>query len=320
MSCNISTTFQHVSQAGDTLLNSELESNLKSFLDWGMLGIGGWFDVSGSTQGAWGGNFSQLRLVSDPAYTLGQVWESARKDWVWEAASEYDGATPLAISGVYVDGVIKGSGDATYGHHYNYPLGRVIFDTAIPSTSTIKVNHSYRNVQVYIADQAPWWDELQYNSMRIDDSTFSQVASGNWSILSNHRVQMPAIVLEAVPRRTYQPYELGNTSNFITQDVLFHIIAENRWWRNQLVDIISIQKDKTLMLYDSDKIADANAFPLDFRGSVVNSGNNYSEIVNNTTYQYTTARITDVAVTEMESYNSRLHEGTVRASFELIFT
>jgi hypothetical protein len=74
------------------------------------------------------------------------------------------------------------------------------------------------------------------------------------------------------------------------------------------------------MLYDSNKLADAEAFPLDYRGSVINSGNNYSGIVNNSAYQYTSARITNVAVTEMESYNSRLYEGTVRASFEAIFT
>ena len=142
----------------------------------------------------------------------------------------------------------SGTGDATYGHHYNYPLGRVVFDSAIPTTSTVQIEHSYRNVQTYIADQAPWWDELQYNSMRVDDVTFDQVSSGNWSILANHRVQMPAVVLEVVPRRRYEPYELGSSTNIITQDMLFHIVAESRWWRNQLVDIISAQKDKTLML------------------------------------------------------------------------
>tara|TARA_R100000008_G_scaffold86762_1_gene81445 strand:- start:6628 stop:7596 length:969 start_codon:yes stop_codon:yes gene_type:complete len=317
--CNISTTFQHVSQVGNTLLNSELESNLKSFLDWGFLGIGGWFNVEVPTSGAWGGTYDRMRVVNDPAYTLGQVWETPRKDWVWETGVPYTGGSPIQISGVYVNSTLKGTGDATYGHHYNYPLGRVVFDSAIPTTSTVQIEHSYRNVQVYIADQAPWWDELQYNSMRVDDSTFDQVSSGNWAILSNHRVQMPAVVIETVPKRTFQPYELGSSNNFVTQDVLFHIVAESRWWRNQLVDMISIQKDKTLMLYDSDKLADSGAFPLDYRGSVVNSGNNYSGIVNTTAYQYTTARIINMAVTEMDSYNSRLYEGTVRASFELIF-
>ena len=320
MSSHISTTFNHVAQVGNTLLNSELESNLKSYLDWGMLGIGGWFNVEIPTSGAWGGTFDQLRLVDDPAYTLGQVWESPRKDWVWETEVEYTGASPIDISGVYINSTLKTTGDATYGHHYNYPLGRVVFDSAIPTTSTVQLEYSYRNVQTYIADQAPWWDELQYNSMRVDDSTLSQVSSGNWGILANHRVQMPAVVVEAVPRRTYQPYELGCSNNFITQDVLFHIVAESRWWRNQLVDIISLQKDHTVMLYDSDKLADSGAFPLDYRGMVVDTSKNYSGIVNTPSYQYTSARITNMAVTEMESYNSRLYEGTVRASFEVILS
>ena len=46
------------------------------------------------------------------------------------------------------------------------------------------------------------------------------------------------------------------------------------------------QKDKTLMLYDSDKIADSDAFHLDYRGAVVNPSNKYSGIVNNAAYQY----------------------------------
>tara|TARA_R110002020_G_scaffold133666_1_gene298234 strand:- start:2446 stop:3408 length:963 start_codon:yes stop_codon:yes gene_type:complete len=320
MSCNISTTFTHVSQVGNTLLNSQLESNLKGFLDWGMLGIGGWFNVNIPTSGAWGGTFDQLRLVDDPSYGEGQVWESARKDWVWENEVPYTGGSPISITGVSVDGTFYGTGDATYAHHYNYPLGRVVFDDPIASTSTVKLEYSYRNVQVYIADQAPWWDELQYNSMRVDDSSFSQVGSGNWAILSNNRVQMPAVVIEAVPRRTYQPYELGSSNNFITQDVLFHVVSESRWWRNQLVDIISLQKDKTLMLYDSNKLADSGAYPLDFRGMVVAPENNYSGLVSTAGYQFTSARITDMGVTEMESYNSMLHEGTVRASFEVILT
>ena len=320
MSCNISTTFTHISQVGNTLLNSQLESNLKSFLDWGMLGIGGWFNVNIPTSGAWGGTFDQLRLVDDPSYGEGQVWESARKDWVWENEVPYTGGSPISITGVSVDGTFYGTGDATYAHHYNYPLGRVVFDNPIASTSTVKLEYSYRNVQVYIADQAPWWDELQYNSMRVDDSSFSQVGSGNWAILSNNRVQMPAVVIEAVPRRTYQPYELGSSNNFITQDVLFHVVSESRWWRNQLVDIISLQKDKTLMLYDSNKLADSGAYPLDFRGMVVAPENNYSGLVSTAGYQFTSARITDMGVTEMESYNSMLHEGTVRASFEVILT
>ena len=318
MPCNINTSFTKVSQIGETLYNSELESNLKSFMDWAFLGIGGWFNVTIPTSGAFGGTFDQLRLVDDPSYTAGQIWEAPRKDWVWETGATNNGYNPINISGVYVNGVLYGTGDATYGHHYNYPLGRVVFDSALPTTSTVKLEYSYRNVQTYIADEAPWWDELQYNSMRVDDSTFSQVSSGNWALLANNRVQMPAVVLEVVPRRTFKPYQLGDISQFVTQDVLFHIVAESRWWRNQLVDIISLQKDRSLMLYDSDKVASGNVFPLDYRGMVVSPSSTYDAIVNDKNYQFTQCRITDMGVSEMISYNSRLQEGTVRASFEVI--
>ena len=318
MSCKIDTTFAKVEQIGQTLLTSEIEANLKGFLDWAFLGVGAWFDVNIPTAGAWGGDFSTLRPVEDFSYTLGQVWETPRKDWVWETGTPYEGYNPINISGVYVNGALKGTGDSTYAHHYNYPLGRVVFDNPISTSDTVQLEYSYRNVQVYIADQAPWWDELQYNSMRVDDATFAEIGSGNWGILSNHRVQMPAIVVEAVPRRTFTPYELGAISQIITQDVIFHVVAESRWWRNQLVDAISLQQDKTLQLYDTDAIAEANVFPLDFRGMVGSTTSTYDALVNAEAYKFRTARRKNMNITEMESYNITLHEGSVRATLELI--
>ena len=319
MSCNANTSFTRVTNIGNTLLNSELESNLKSFLDWSFLGIGGWSNITIPTSGAYGGTFDNLRLVDDPAYTAGQVWETPRKDWVWETGTEYAGYNPIDISGVWIDGILKETGDATYGHHYNYPLGRVVFDSAISSSTTVQLEYSYRNVQTYIADQAPWWDELQYNSLRVDDPTFNNLGSGSWGILANHRVQMPAVVVETVPRRRLEPYELGNTSSVVYQDVLFHVIAESRWWRNQLVDIISLQKDTSVRLYDTDKVIEKDVFPLDFRGMVVSPSSTYSGIVNDPGLQGNLCRFNNVIVTEMESYNNRLHEGTIRVTFETIF-
>jgi hypothetical protein len=270
------------------------------------------------TSGAFGGTFDTLRLVNDPSYSNGQVWEGARKDWVWETGSSYEGYDPIQISGVYVNGVLKGTGDATYGHHYNYPLGRVVFDNPISTTDTVKVEYSYRNVQVYVADEAPWWDELQYNSLRVDDTYYSSTGSGSWGILANHRVQMPAIVLETVPRRRFKPYQLGDTSQFVQQDIVFHIVGENRWWRNQLVDILSYQIDSQVWLFKTDTLIESGAYPLDYRGMKVASPLNYNNVVNIPQYRYLLARMTDMSITEMESYDARLHEGTVRATLEVV--
>lgn len=306
---------RNVTQIGETLLMSQLETNLKTYLDWGLLEVGSFSNVTIPTSGAYGGTFDRLRLVDDPSYKLGQVWESARKDWVWETGLEYS-TQPINVSGVYVNGVLKTTGDATYAHHYNYPLGRVVFNNPINRTSNVKLNYSYRNVQVYIADQAPWWDELQYDSYRVDDSTFHTISSGNWQILANHRVQLPAIVIEAVPRRSFKPYEQGNVKNYVYQDVLFHIIAESRWWRNQLLDVVSLEKDRTIWLYDNNLVSSGNSYPLDYRGMRNSNPKMYPTLINN--YKFKMARFYNMSIVEMDSPTSRLHRGTARATFEII--
>ncbi|MHC4911416.1 MAG: hypothetical protein ACYTE5_00210 [Planctomycetota bacterium] len=325
MNCDPNRKFVKVNHVGENSLINQMESSLKTYLDWGLLSIGGWTNIETPTSGAFGGDFSTLRAVSDPAYTDGQVWESARKDWVWETGMDYSGVLsngdptgvePIAITGVSVGGTTYGTGDATYAHHYNYPLGRVIFDTAVSTTSAVKLDYSYRNVQTYIADQAPWWDEIQQNSLRVDDSTFDQIGSGNWGILSNHRVQLPAVVVEAVPRRTFTPYQLGDVSQFVYQDVLFHIIADTRWWRNNLVDIVSLQKDTTIMMYNNNTVAQSGAYPLDYRGMLVDSSKSYPCLADE--YPFKTMRFFNVIVTEMQTLNSRLYQGTVRVTFELV--
>ena len=303
---------QHI---GNTLLMSQIESNLKTYLDWSFLGIGGFTNVTVPTSGTYGGTFDTLRKVQDPAYTNGQVWEAPRKDWVWETGVEYS-SQPINISGVYVDSVLKGTGDPTYAHHYNYPLGRVIFDTPITSSSTIQVNYSYRTVQTYIADQAGWWDEIQYDSLRVDDATYSQSGSGSWGILANHRVQLPAVVIEGVSRRSFRPYEQGSTASFVYQDVVFHVLAESRWWRNQLLDILSLNKDRTIALYDNNLLSSGDLYPLDYRGMRVSNPIMYPDMVDK--YRYKIMRFYNMTVTEIEAPSTRLYRGTVRATVELV--
>jgi len=309
------TKFNNVTQIGQSLLMSQLESNLKTYLDWAFLAVGGFSNAETPASGAYGGTFDRLRPVQDLNYTNGQVWEGPRKDWVWETGVEYT-SQPTNISGVYIGGTLYGTGDATYGHHYNYPLGRVVFDSAISTNSTVQLEHSYRNVQVYIADQAPWWDELQYDSFRVDDSTLLNAGSGNWQILGNHRVQMPAVVVEAVPRRTFKPYEMGNVGQYVYQDVLFHILAESRWFRNNLVDTLSLQPDRTLWMFDVNTAT--GLYPLDFRGMRVTNPTMYPDLL--TIHPYKKVRYYNTVVSEMATRSSRLYEGTVRVTFEIVVT
>lgn len=324
MSCNPDyANFKLVDHYSNTQLLTELENNLKHYLDWSFLSIGAWTDVTIQTPSVtdgYGGSPETLRWVDDASYTDGQVWQGFRKDWVYESGVDYisGGVTynPLNIqsSGVSVDSTFQ-TGD----YHINYPLGRVVFDTAISTSSTVKLNYSYRNVQTYIADSAPWWRELQLKSLRSDDIHFTQDArTGDWSIGGHHRIQLPAIIVEAVTRGRSRGYELGNQALWIEQDVLFHVLADNRIDRNKIISILQTQTDHTVWLFDSDVVTTNNAFPLDYRGERIN-GNVYKDLVSNSTYRWKKCKFLRNEVHELQALHPMLYEGVVRCSCEIVY-
>ena len=311
-------SFKQIQHYANSGLMNKLEYNLKMWFDWALLRAGAWTDVSGTAVTAYGGDLGVLRLVDDPAYTAGTVYETGRKDWVWETSVDYEdfsAATrnPTSPAVVYVNAV------PTAPDHINYPLGRVVFSSALASTDVVTADYSFRNVQVYIADDAPWWNELQYRSFRVDDSQFSQLDDGFWAITSNHRVQMPCLVIEAVPRASSRGYQLGDGSAWVEQDILVHILANNRRDRNNLVDIIRGQFDATIWLFDNDLVAAAEDYPLDYRGEIIDSSKIYPYFVDSANpYRWESCRFSRTQVAQVESISTRLYEGVVRLTCEVV--
>jgi len=304
---------RHVTDSDNSI---QLENNFKLLFDWAYLGAGGWFDVHLDSVGAYGGNLSTLRQVTDPAFSDGQVWETFRKDWVWESAQTYtdkQGITtsPIQISGVYVNGVL-----ATSGFHLDYPNGRVIFDT--PKVGkTIQLEYSARTQQFLCASKTPWFNQLQFGSFRIDDGGFSIVGSGQWDILAQKRVQMPAAVIETVPLRSFRPYEIGNNALWSNQDIVFHILAETDWDRKNLTDALSKQEDKVFWLFDINKVQDSGAFPLDYNGSLINNIT-YQDLVSPSGYRWQKCFIKKSITQNITAVDPKLFRATVRWTVETI--
>jgi hypothetical protein len=303
----------------DSQHTTQLENNLKMFFDWALLSAGAWIDVNINTTNAFGGDPSSLRKVNDPSFTSGRVWAGDRKDWIWETGISYVDKSnvmhsPIAISGVYVSGSFSSS-SGSYPHYIDYPNGRVVFDTAI--NGPVQVARSQKYVQVYTANNAPWFQELQYGSLRIDDSTFTISASGQWNMLEKQRVQMPAVIIEVVPRREFEGYEQGNNSLWSRQDVLIHILAETKWDRDKLTDVFSVQQHKNIWLYDINSVLASGDYPLDQRGTLVNN-TNYPDFVSPTGYRTQTAYILKSVTQDITSYNPKLFRGVVRWTIETI--
>jgi hypothetical protein len=301
---------------GESLFSEQLQSNIISFFNWGLLQKGAFTNIFIPTFGAFGGSKHRLRpITEDPNVEPGMAWEGFRHDWVWERNIDYH-TQPIAISGVRVNDVFYPIDTVgSYAHHIDYPLGQIVFDNPIPTNSVVTAEFSIRYFHFTMAN-VPWFREFLYNSYRVDNLHFQSEGSGAYATLTKNRVILPAVVVEMVPRRTMRPYQIGG-GQWINQDVLFHIFAQEPWELDKLIDIITYQKDKTFLSYDKNNIAEANAFPLDDRGMIRDNALMYPDLVSPTGAFYWKKIFIKEMISQETLSPPGLFRGVVRATFEV---
>lgn len=299
----------------DHTLNNEIQDNLIEFFDWGLLEKGNYFNVTLGETSHNNVDYSLLKPSNNENFSTGAAWEGFRKNWVWQSGITYS-PPPIVgnddnfpgISGVYVNDIFYGSNTTgQYQHTVDYFNGRIVFNNPIPLTSKVQAEYSYKYINIIYANSLPWLREIQYDSLNVSDQ--------NKNILAEMQVQLPAIAIEIVPRRTMKPYQLGG-GQFIYTDVLFHCIAEDDLTRNKLVDIISMQNDKVIQMFDSDLISSSGAFPINYNGSPNVGALRYPDLISN--FKGFSLFLTNINVQSMERINSSLHIGIVRATTEII--
>jgi len=292
------------------------------WLKWSSLQVGGFQNVAYSNaSGILGGNFSRLRMTTNPNYTDGQTWEGFQADWVWETGISYV-TQPTFCSGVFVDSVFypTSTTSGTYAHHVNFPLGRIVFDTAIATSATVEANFAHRTIS-YARATDPWFREILFDSYSIERSDRLVEGSGQWDQLSQMRRHMPVVGVELAARR-YEGYELGSAQHYVYQDVVMYVLAESEDERNQIIDIISQQNNKTIWLYNRGRAKESATYPydLDIYGSPVASPLQFPQLVAATGdggHRYKTATLGDCRITGMSLINS-IYRGILRTTFESI--
>lgn len=314
--CGYNNCFKGISNINEDLLLNILESNFKMYLDWSFLNIGAWFDVNLNDNSIYGvNNHFTLVPVSDPAYADGMVWQGIRKDWVWETDIIFNSTYPITpVSTVKVNN----SPVLTTDFIVNYPLGRVIFNSPISTSSTVTASYSYRFIQTHRSSDSPWFNIIQYSSFNTSNNDIQLTDSGEWAIGANHRIQLPAIVIESLPRSRSRPYEIGNTLLWLEQDIGFYVLAENKNDRNKILDILRLQQDATIQLYDTNLVSKDDLFPLDYNGNIKNIPLMYPDLIDQ--YPWRKCFIKNINIFEMESPHINLHTGLVRMTMEIIST
>jgi len=307
-----------ISTFGDATITTHVRENLISFFDNGLVDKSGFVNVEVPTTGYYDGLEHRLRPVSDPRYNDGQVWEGFRSNWVWQsgngALTSTDSSYP-GVSGVYInDTFYPTSTDGDYAHHINHPLGRVIFDAAISTDSTVECSYSYKYVNVTKVDGLEWFKQIQQNSERADNTNFIN-NSGEWGVLGDNRFQLPAIGVELVNSRRMIGYQLGGGQTIFT-DFLFHCVAEDAYTRDHLMDIVTLQNDKVIRAYDLNDISSNNVFPLDYRGVPVSGALSYETLISD--YEGNHIRLIDASIDSVYSLTPNIHVGTVKLKTEVI--
>lgn len=272
------TQFKGITNIYEATPSEQIAPNMVAFFDWSFLQTGAYWNVEIDQGGPYGGNKSKLLLIQDPNYTLGQVWEGSRGNWVWESGIA-QATQPIQISGIYVDSdYYPVSTTGVYSYKIDYPLGRVVFDNPISTASTVKVAHSYKWVKVATSDDYPLFKQLQYESLRTDNRDNTLTGSGDYAILADSRIQMPAIIVEVAPVSTKTPYGLGG-GQFVHNKVLCHVLGEDDTVVKKIADILAQQEDKTIFMFDIDRLGYENRYPLDMYGSIASGAMTYPDMV-----------------------------------------
>lgn len=292
--------FNHISSIGDRQILSSIEENLKSFLDWSFINIGGFINVNIPTNGISGTEYHKLNLAEDPANTTNTVWESAKKDWVYETGISYSGSTPVEISGVYLNNTfLPGpTGYGAYTYSLDYQNGRVVFDNPVNKSSNVEIEYSYRYIQTYKSSEQ--------KGLEINDE-----------VLSANRIELPAVLIEMTDRTDQKPFELGNSRNTFFQDVLFHVLARNATHRNNISNALLLQKDKHFYLYDIDNVVRNGVYPFDYKGHINNNRINYDLLFRDNQYIDKKAYVKNATITEFNTISSTIYHNIVRWTIEI---
>lgn len=297
---------------GDQRLTQQLTSNFVSFLDWGLLNLGGFFNVYLTDIAPYGGNPSTLRLSDDTRYARGRVWDSFKTNWVWEQGIEYS-QQPINISGIYVNSIFLPLDSSVY--NINYPQGRVIFTNPIASNSTVQVEYSFKYYNVYPAS-VQWFNQLTRGTFRRDDTQFNQSGSGIWTEFPESRTQLPAIVVESYPKRDWKGKQLGG-GQWIYTDILFHIFAETSDGRDNVLDLLTYQNEKKFYMWNKNAVANSGAYPLNAYGYLVNPQSIYPNLINDYLWRYVIIR--DTTAQQLQDEPMSVYRGIVRMTIEVDF-
>jgi hypothetical protein len=304
--CGFGNTFDKIDSFSDYSILAQTEENIKSYLDWGFLNIGGFVNCTGLDSNVYGSYDTQAKYYETPQYANGRAWKTLHKNWVYESGITYNSLSPVRVSGVKINNVFLPSptGSGIYSYKLDYPNGQIIFDKPIPTGSKVYVDHAYKKCGIYKSSACNWWGEFK-------NTIYSNLPN-------EYSLQTPAIIIEPINSANFTPYQLGDRSFYIDQDFILYIFADSAIERNNLADIIRLQKERTIFSYDINKAIKNNVYMLTYNGEINPSGISYPALVSNPDYCYKNIFIKNTTLLGLENHSKRLFWCSLRLTTQII--
>ena len=77
-------TFYGVTSLNQNFYTSSVEDNLKSYINYNMLNIGGFVNVNVQTSGLYNNiTFDRLKPINAVGQDTNTIWQTTKRDWVW---------------------------------------------------------------------------------------------------------------------------------------------------------------------------------------------------------------------------------------------
>ena len=272
----------------DRTISEVILENFVSFYDWGLLNKGGYVNVSKPFSGMHSASKHLFKPVNYNGYSLGQVWQTSRQKWVWETGINKT-TQPIDISGIYVGSSFlpytynssSGHYVGASGYRLDFENGMLFFNNGVSSSTQISMNYSYKWVDVSRADGFDFFRKIQTLSFNDEDNFIT--TSGDYAILGNKRVQLPALLIEAPDNMYNSPVQLGG-GQYVNSDVLVYSIGENYTTSKNLLDYVLYQNDRDIRLYDVNGVYRNRQLPTTHNGDLINKEYSYPYILENNFY------------------------------------
>ena len=245
-----------------------LENNIAAFFDYACLLSSGYQNIYFNSIDYAGNSVGTLKLAPSRQYASGKVWEGYRTNWAWENNS---GINSVDISGIYINNVFT-----TSGFNVDYKHGQVIFDSPISTSSLVKCSFTSKNI-FWDVSTSPWFRELTTETFKYSHFDANGIGSGIRNVLTNHRIQLPAVIVEVTTENHFVPYMLGGGS-FYNPRVNFYIFAENQQQKKLITDIICSQNEGSFLGTNFEAVRQAGDFPYTNYGFLRSGAKEYPEL------------------------------------------